>query len=427
MPALPLSIYVHLPWCVHKCPYCDFNSHALTGALPEAEYLEQLCADMEHEAPRWASRAVQTIFLGGGTPSLFSADAIATLISRLRRTFAIATDAEITLEANPGTVDAERFAGFRAAGVNRLSIGVQSFEDNALRRLGRIHDGDCARRAIEFAQAAGFAHINVDLMHGLPEQTVAGAIHDLDIAMASGVGHVSWYQLTIEPNTAFFRAPPPLPDEDRLDDIESRGYEQLLANGFSRYEVSAWCIGGATAQHNLNYWRFGDYIGLGAGAHGKHSVWHEDGLHIERYQKSRIPRDYFRDCTRKNVRRVTAADLPFEFLLNALRLRDGVPEALFATHTGLGIETLQPALGQLRAEGLMDGDRLAATARGWRYLDSLLAAFILERPDSPAAPLHFSVNGRDIDGDAAKNEIRDVMPEGDAAALETGGRPLRWT
>ena len=273
LPTLPtLSIYLHFPWCIRKCPYCDFNSHALSGELPEAEYVAQLCTDIEREAPLWAGRPVQTIFLGGGTPSLFSAAAIAAVLTRVRQSFAVASNAEITLEANPGAVEASRFDGFRAAGVSRLSIGVQSFDDVALQRLGRIHDARAARRAIALAQHTGFTRINVDLMHGLPEQTADAALSDLNIALASGVEHLSWYQLTIEPNTAFFRAPPVLPHEDQLDDIETRGFELLHGNDFERYEVSAWCKGDSAARHNLNYWQFGDYVGIGAGAHGKQSL-----------------------------------------------------------------------------------------------------------------------------------------------------------
>ena len=376
----PLSVYVHFPWCVRKCPYCDFNSHALTGDLPEHQYVAQLLRDIDQEAPQWSGREVQTIFLGGGTPSLFSADAIAATLAGIHAGFAVAADAEITLEANPGTADAGRFAGFRAAGVNRLSIGVQSFDDAALVRLGRIHDAASARAAIDFAHGAGFARVNVDLMHGLPGQTVASALQDLEVALASGVEHLSWYQLTIEPNTAFHRAPPSLPDEDLLEEIERRGGDRLAHAGLQRYEVSAWCRGDGIARHNVNYWRFGDYVGLGAGAHGKQTRAGHGPLEVLRYQKSRVPRDYLTDCVRRHARRIPDHELAFEFLLNALRLRSGVPDALFTAHTGQPLASLQPALGELRAAGLMTAEGLAATPQGWRYLDTLLQRFIAPSP-----------------------------------------------
>ena len=420
----PLAIYVHFPWCIRKCPYCDFNSHALSGELPEVEYVAQLCADIQHEAPLWSQRQVQTVFMGGGTPSLFSPASIETVLEKLRATLFFSHDVEITLEANPGTAEAARFSGFRAAGINRISLGVQSFDDVALQGLGRIHDGNAARRAIDFAQAAGFSHINVDLMHGLPEQTPAGALQDIDIAIAAGVQHVSWYQLTIEPNTAFFTAPPRLPDEDQLEDIEANGFALLQARGFARYEVSAWCKGDHAARHNLNYWRFGDYVGIGAGAHGKQSEWRDGALHIQRYQKSRAPRDYLVDCGRKGVQQVATHDLPFEFLLNTLRLADGVSEGLFTAHTGLPLDALQPMLTRLRRDGLIQEHRLAATTEGWRYLDSLLEAFI---PPTDAERAKRSISADRIDIDTPVHEVRNLVPERDTTPLETSTRPLRWS
>ena len=279
----PLSLYVHIPWCVRKCPYCDFNSHAQRGELPERAYVDALLRDLDAELQHIRpQRALVSIFIGGGTPSLFSPSAIARLINGIVARIPLAPHAEITLEANPGTVDEAHFQGFREAGVNRLSIGVQSFDASMLQRLGRIHDPAQAEAAIAIAQATGFERINVDLMHGLPTQTAAGAALDLQTALATGVTHVSWYQLTIEANTVFHNAPPQLPDEDTLAQIEDAGMSALHTAGFERYEVSAWSARDAASVHNLNYWQFGDYIGVGAGAHGKLSSFGEDELAITR-------------------------------------------------------------------------------------------------------------------------------------------------
>ena len=380
---VPLALYVHFPWCARKCPYCDFNSHVRDGALPEAAYVDALLRDLDAECATLASpRPLVSLFLGGGTPSLFSPAAIARLLAGIRARLAFAADVEITLEANPGTVDERHFAGYREAGVNRLSIGVQSFDDAMLHALGRIHDGARARLAIGNAQRAGFTRINVDLMHGLPGQDDAAAVADLRHALDTGVEHLSWYQLTIEPNTVFHRRPPALPDDDALGSIEDAGFAALAQAGFARYEVSAWSRPGCASRHNLNYWRFGDYLAIGAGAHGKVSTRDDAGvLHIERYQKSRTPDDYLADQARRQPRSLAAGDRILEFMLNALRLRDGVAEGTFVAHTGLPVAAIAPTLAALRARGLLRDDRIGTTDLGYRHLDSVVAEFL---PDEEA-------------------------------------------
>ena len=373
----PLSLYVHIPWCVRKCPYCDFNSHAQNGELPERAYVDALLRDLDAEIQHVdAQRALVSIFIGGGTPSLFSPTAIARLLNGVAARMPLAEHAEITLEANPGTVDEAHFRGFREAGVNRLSIGVQSFNAGMLQRLGRIHDSRQAAAAIDVGQAAGFERINVDLMHGLPEQTSAGAALDLQTALATGITHLSWYQLTIEANTQFHTAPPQLPDEDTLARIEDAGMAVLGTAGFEQYEVSAWSAHGAASAHNLNYWRFGDYIGIGAGAHAKLSRFDDDEMVITRYQKTRKPEDYLADQQRRQAHTLSEPTRAFEFMLNALRLRDGVPSSLFQTHTGLSHGAIAEPLARLRARNLMRTDRLATTALGYRFLDSVVTEFL---------------------------------------------------
>ena len=374
----PLTLYVHLPWCVKKCPYCDFNSHALTGEVPEASYLPSLLADLDDEASRADGRPVHAIFFGGGTPSLFSAAAIGAVLDRAAAWFALTDDCEVTLEANPGTTDAARFAGYRAAGVNRLSIGVQSFDDAMLHSLGRIHDGDAAATAVMTARAAGFERINLDLMHGLPGQDAADAVRDLDRALAFGTGHVSWYQLSLEPNTAFHRAPPAgLPNEDALAAIQDAGAGRLQAAGLAQYEVSAWARPGDESRHNLNYWRFGDYLGVGAGAHGKLTV--ADGR-ITRRWKLRHPRAWAEPGAPKldGESALDAATIRFEFLLNALRLREGFTDSLFRGRTGLELDPTAAPWRDAVARGLLEraGDGWRATELGWRFLNDLQALFL---------------------------------------------------
>jgi len=370
----PLALYVHIPWCAKKCPYCDFNSHATSGALPEKEYIAAVLADLDAELEFVAGRMIGSVFVGGGTPSLLSVDALAGLLAGIDQRLGLATDTEITLEANPGSSDAGKFSGFRAAGVTRLSVGVQSFDDACLRALGRIHDAAAARAALEAARKVGFSRLNIDLMHGLPGQSPEAAIRDLEQALGHGSSHISWYQLTIEPNTAFFSSPPVLPDEDTLAEIQAGGHELLQREGYLQYEVSAYARPGHACRHNLNYWQFGDYIGIGAGAHGKLTL--SDGR-VLRTSKSRVPRDYMGGEPRRAraVRTVSPDEIGLEFLMNALRLREGVPAALYEARTGLSRAGIASICAALREEGLLlpDPERLCATPMGYRYLDAVLA------------------------------------------------------
>ena len=371
----PLSLYVHIPWCVRKCPYCDFNSHEPGGAIPEESYIEALMADLHTELDDVQGRPLHTLFFGGGTPSLLSPAGIAAILAGAERLIGFTPDIEITLEANPGTVEQERFAGFRAAGVNRLSIGIQSFDNRHLQRLGRIHDRAAAIAAVRAARAAGFDNINLDLMHGLPGQTPGEALADLHLACDLDPAHLSWYQLTIEPNTVFHKRPPTLPDEDVLAAIQDAGEAQLIGAGFGPYEVSAWARPGRESRHNLNYWRFGDYLGIGAGAHGKVTRPGEGA--ILRTSKTRAPADYLaRDGDWRAGRQpVTAPERPFEFMMNALRLVEGVEPALYPARTGLDFATLAPRWRTLRDRGLVSdaAERLATTPLGLRHLNSVLA------------------------------------------------------
>ncbi len=367
----PLALYVHIPWCVRKCPYCDFNSHP-ARAIPEADYIDALLDDLDAQRPDAAGRPLVSLFIGGGTPSLFSPAAIGALLDGIAARLPLADDIEITLEANPGTAEAGRFAGYRAAGVNRLSLGIQSFDDRHLQALGRIHDAAQARAAVAAARRAGFERLNLDLMYGLPKQDPAGALADLEQALALAPEHLSWYQLTLEPGTPFYRQPPPLPDDERLWAIQETGLERLARAGYRRYEVSAFALEGHRCRHNLNYWRFGDYLGIGAGAHGKITragrVW--------RRARERLPGRYLRDPRGSGAHwPVDTAELPLEALMNMLRLTEGVTEALFEARTGLPVTSLEPALSELRRQGLMAPDRLQATPRGYDFLDRLLVEF----------------------------------------------------
>jgi putative oxygen-independent coproporphyrinogen III oxidase len=364
-----------MPWCVKKCPYCDFNSHALTGDIPEQPYLQALLEDLEQDLPLNQNRPIQTVFIGGGTPSLMSPDFYSRLFEGLSRHLSFAADAEITLEANPGTVEEGRFEGFRAAGINRLSLGIQSFQPRQLQALGRIHDDTAAHRAIEAALRAGFDNFNLDLMHGLPDQTPEDAVADLKAAIAWAPPHLSWYQLTLEPNTEFYNRPPKLPDDDRLWEIYCRGADLLRSEGYSDYEVSAWSQPGAASRHNLNYWTFGDYLALGAGAHGKVTL--TDGQ-IRRFWKTRQPDAYLNRIGSRTAghQQVEVGELPLEFMMNALRLSGGVPESLFTERTGLPLSTVEVQLESLRKDRLMMPDRLQTTELGQRYLNSLLERFL---------------------------------------------------
>ena len=372
---IPLGLYLHFPWCVRKCPYCDFNSHSLRGELDEPSYVAALLRDLDWElSQRPEPREIRTIFMGGGTPSLFSGAAITELMDGLRARLKLAADAEITMEANPGTVDEAHFAGYRAAGVNRLSIGVQSFSADKLKALGRIHDPQDARRAVRVARGAGFENFNLDLMFALPGQSLAQAAEDLEAALALAPTHLSYYHLTIEPNTAFAQAPPALPDEDAGADMLDQALATLGAAGFDRYEVSAYAQPGREARHNLNYWQFGDYLALGAGAHGKRSAM--DGLW--RSARQRHPQKYLQTAGTAAVLQEHTAILDeqrqFEYLMNSLRLSAAQPLADYESRTGLAAAALQDDLAPLQARGLVrikDG-AVGATELGLAHLNIVL-------------------------------------------------------
>lgn len=376
----PLSLYIHLPWCLKKCPYCDFNSHETQGAPPEGPYAAAVVRDLEFAAEGLGRREIVSIFFGGGTPSLMSPAALETILDAAAARLTLSDTLEITLEANPGAADSGRFTAYRQLGINRLSIGAQSFDDGKLAALGRIHDGAEASAALAAARAAGFDNINVDLMRGLPGQTVEEALGDLEQALAFAPEHVSWYQLTIEPNTVFHARPPALPDEESVWRMTLQGEERLARRGYQRYEVSSWSQPGRACSHNLNYWRFGDYLGLGAGAHGKLSRASQGG--ILRQARTRLPASYMDKAgSAAAVVRQTSlrdAERPLEFMLNALRLKDGVPAASFSARTGLSLATIRPQIEAARAAGLLDAgpDTLRATERGARYLNDLLQHFM---------------------------------------------------
>ncbi|MDX1654624.1 MAG: radical SAM family heme chaperone HemW, partial [Candidatus Competibacteraceae bacterium] len=355
---IPLSLYIHIPWCVRKCPYCDFNSHALRDTLPEADYVAALLADLEQDLPRVWGRPVESVFIGGGTPSLFSPWAIDRLLSGLRARLNLRPDLEITLEANPGTVEQDRFIGYRQAGINRLSIGVQSFNPVHLQGLGRIHGPMDAIQAAEAARRAGFDDFNLDLMYGLPGQSVEQALADLDQALALEPTHLSHYQLTLEPNTLFYRYPPPLPQEEQLWAIQEACQERLASSGYRQYEISAYARSERRCRHNLNYWTFGDYLGIGAGAHGKLSD--PATGEVLRMWKVKHPRDYLARAGRPEgiggLDPVEENELGLEFMLNALRLVAGVPAALFSQRCALPLTALEPALSRAREQGLLVED-----------------------------------------------------------------------
>ncbi len=373
----PLALYVHVPWCVQKCPYCDFNSHEAAGAIPERDYVAALIADLQSALPLIWGRPVQTVFFGGGTPSLLSPAAVDELITAFRMLAMLAPDAEITLEANPGTVEAEKFAGFRAAGINRLSLGIQSFDDDHLKALGRIHGADEAKRA---AQLAGqhFESFNLDLMYGLPGQSHAQALADVETALSFAPAHLSCYQLTLEPNTRFAAFPPELPESDACADMQEAIEARLAAAGYANYETSAFAQPGRQCKHNLNYWYFGDYLGIGAGAHSKLTL-HDRVL---RQMRHKHPKAYLENIAAgraiQEESQVEAASLPFEFLMNALRLADGFHPSLFEARTAQSLNAILPKLKAAEAEGLLDvgPEKIAPTARGRRFLNVLLERFI---------------------------------------------------
>jgi putative oxygen-independent coproporphyrinogen III oxidase len=376
----PLSLYIHIPWCVRKCPYCDFNSHAADGALPEKMYTDALLGDLEQELPWVAGRVVETIFIGGGTPSLFGAEAIAGLLEGVRARVEVAPEAEITLEANPGTAESGKFRGFREAGVNRLSLGIQSFDAAHLQRLGRIHGREAALRAADMAREAGFANFNLDLMFGLPEQTGERALADVRTAIGLQPTHISFYQLTLEPNTLFHKYPPRLPDDDAIWALQRACQTLLAEHGYRQYEVSAYAQTGFRCRHNLNYWRFGDYLGIGAGAHGK--ITDLKTRTITRTWKIKHPRHYLDAADQpeqQGGRAVVPADeRPFEFLMNALRLREGFADALFSEHTGLSLAVLEPEFSACLGEELLErrDGFIRCTETGFNFLDTVLQRFL---------------------------------------------------
>ncbi|MBE0484453.1 MAG: radical SAM family heme chaperone HemW [Bacterioplanes sp.] len=375
----PLSLYVHVPWCIRKCPYCDFNSHQADESLPEQDYISALLNDLDHDLPWVQGREIQSIFFGGGTPSLLSANAYQRLFVGLRNRLRFAPDIEITLEANPGTFEAEKFAAYRDIGINRLSIGIQSFQPEQLQKLGRVHDRAQAQTAILTAQRAGFDNINLDLMHGLPGQTVADAMADLELALSFQTTHLSWYQLTIEPNTEFYKRPPRLPEDDTLWDIQEAGLRRLQALGYDHYEISAFCRNGQQARHNVNYWQFGDYLGIGAGAHGKITL--QDANVIIRTQKTRLPRDYLNPDKPFLAAQhsIEPDDIGLECLMNALRLKEGILVEQFEQRTGLSLDRVAAPIARAQALGLLNVDRaLYATDKGQQYLNELLALFLTD-------------------------------------------------
>jgi putative oxygen-independent coproporphyrinogen III oxidase len=376
----PLSLYVHVPWCVRKCPYCDFNSHEAKGRFPEAAYIDALIRDLELALPNIWGRSVYTVFLGGGTPSLLSVAAMARLMDAVRARLPLAAQAEITLEANPGTAEAEKFKGFGEAGVNRLSIGIQSFNDAHLKALGRIHNADEARRAIDMAQEH-FGNLNLDLMYGLPEQTLEEALKDAETALAFSPQHLSCYHLTLEPNTLFFHHPPNLPPDETSSAMQE-GIEELLAsNGYAHYETSAFAQPGKQARHNLNYWQFGDYLGIGAGAHSKIT----SSGKVVREMRHKSPQAYLDHVAKgapiQEAHELARGDLAFEFMMNALRLNQGFDAALFAERTSLPLLLITRELEAAQARGLLayENNRIAPTKLGQRFLNDLLEIFLPEK------------------------------------------------
>ncbi len=378
----PLSLYVHVPWCVRKCPYCDFNSHEAKEAIPQQAYIDSLCKDLLSELENARSRPLVSIFIGGGTPSLLEAGFFARLISFIGDHFELADDVEITLEANPGTAEAERFNAYRELGINRLSIGIQSFDDLQLQKLGRIHDAMQARNAVALARLAGFDNVNIDMMHGLPGQRSLDALRDLEYALQLNPEHLSWYQLTIEPNTAFYSRPPTLPAEPALDEMQQGGQRLLEMFGFSQYEVSAFAREATLSRHNYNYWKFGDYIGVGAGAHGKMSFPDRDRIVRTRRLKQpaqylRTERDYVAETSE-----VSHDERSLEYLMNVLRLRDGFSQTEFEAATGLPFTTVSGRIEGLVEAGMLTVSRAAeapiitASDRGYRMLNSVLEEFL---------------------------------------------------
>lgn len=378
----PLSLYIHIPWCVQKCPYCDFNSHAQKGIIPEADYIQHLLADLTQDLQRYKTaigeRKIHSIFIGGGTPSLFSAEGIGYLLAEIEKRIAFEPNLEITLEANPGTAEAERFIGYAQGGVNRISMGIQSFEPEKLLKLGRIHDNKEAEQAVRFAQNsanAGLRSFNIDLMHGLPNQSVRQALDDLRKGISLSPPHLSWYQLTIEPNTMFYYRQPTLPDDDELWDIFEQGHQLLTDAGYEQYETSAYAKKGYQCQHNLNYWRFGDYLAIGCGAHGKIS--YPTG-EIYRFSKTKHPKGYMRGDYLYQQENIALAERPFEFFMNRFRLLEATPKAEFEAYTGLTCNVVEPIMRSALEKGYIceTASHWQITQKGKLFLNELLEGFL---------------------------------------------------
>ena len=381
MKHIPLALYIHIPWCERKCPYCDFNSHENFDPSLENPYVNALLNDLDQQLGWTGDRELVSIFFGGGTPSLFSGDAIQRILEGIQQRLWLAENCEITLESNPGSAEARKYDAYRHAGVNRLSIGVQSFKERHLSRLGRIHSGDEAIKAIALARAAGFDRLNIDLMYGLPDQTIKRGLEDISTGIENGIDHFSWYQLTIERNTAFWSAPPLLPTDDLIEPMQKKAEALFSAAGIAQYEVSAWSALGQRSIHNLNYWQFGDYLAIGAGAHGKVT----DATGVHRFNRTRHPKHYLEQFATpltaplsEQLRTIEPLDLPAEFMMNALRLKEGVDATLFEERTALSQEVVGPYLEEQRRLGMMveDTTKLTATARGYQYLDTLIEAFV---------------------------------------------------
>src|SRR3990167_4512347 len=386
--ALPLSLYIHIPWCIRKCPYCDFNSHEAKDALPQMLYVNALLQELDQHLPTLKDRPLVSLFFGGGTPSLFSGESIQQILTGVRQRFSLSPQFEITLEANPGTVDQASFHAFHQAGVNRLSMGIQSLQDDKLKALGRIHHSEEALRAIALAKGAGFTNFNLDIMYGLPNQTQEDALSDIQAALAARPTHFSWYQLTIEPNTFFHHHPPTLPDDDLLSEMQEQGQQLIHQHGFQHYEVSAYTQPGFACQHNLNYWEFGDYLGIGAGAHSK--LTDPDTGVVQRFAQVKHPRDYLDAAKRQafKPKTLSSPELIFEFMLNTLRLTEGVLATLFTERTGLPFQDVKPMLAQARERGLltMDAHQICASPLGKRFLNDLVACFLNTKTDRNKHP-----------------------------------------
>ena len=375
---LPTSLYIHTPWCIRKCPYCDFNSHKSPEILPETAYLKALLADLNTDYAAWPRNTLKSIFIGGGTPSLFAGEFYDSLLQNLKKIFTFEPNIEITMEANPGTVEQHRFKEYRQAGINRLSLGIQSFNEAHLKILGRIHDAKQAHRAIERARDAGFDNINLDIMNGLPEQTISEGLHDLETALGYEPEHLSWYQFTLEPNTFFYKHPPRLPSEDTCFAIEEQGLELLSIKGFERYEISAFCQPSKASQHNLNYWLFGDYFGIGAGAHGK--ITHPHTLEVLRTHKYRQPHEYLdpKKPFLASQQAIQPQTVLFEFMLNTTRLQQPIPFTLFEERTGLAFSSLMLKLREAEEKGLIliEKNYWKITELGRRFTNDLQCLFL---------------------------------------------------